>query len=267
MNSTSSSLNPSGPSPAPSKDGSSYSSFTPIIRPGTALSLAAGAFVIGIGASWIMAKRGKLPNPGALTGPRSSSIAASPAAASPAARLVPSSSAPRIGGRIAPRPPPTLVPTDAQPISMPEPSKLSAREAMRSGLAMALDWTGTDDAPKRPGSQAKTHVDSSDIFYAAKALGLGTALALSLFGFGTVGVMKALDVDDIPSFHARMRQLLGLRVLAANEALKPHTEFLRVAEVPEEEDQAALAALEMEWAEGEAEGAVQSTQVNLEAAS
>ncbi|KAI9216019.1 hypothetical protein BC828DRAFT_26496 [Blastocladiella britannica] len=224
-----------------------------LISPRTALTAAAVAFAAGLAGSWLLARRGRLPNPGAIT---KEEVMAMTRASTPSAKPAPSvtaSGAPprlrpvaRIGGRIAP---PTA--TNATPIPVPTASSAasslaaavssqsgpSARDAMRSGLAMALDITGSSDDGKNSKSVSGPAVDASNISYAARAFGIGTALAVGFFASGTLALMWTLDVHDIPSFHARMQTLLGTRVHALNVKLQPHTEFLRVAD-PDSEAEA-----------------------------
>ncbi|KAI9190171.1 hypothetical protein H9P43_001604 [Blastocladiella emersonii ATCC 22665] len=251
-----------------------------VIQPGTALAAAGVAFAVGLGASWLLARRGKLPNPGAVeamieqraspsspgagaaVASRISSAAAAmapatPTSAPPAAAATRRIQTNRIGGRV--QPAGTMSPAAAAAAIEQAQQRPSAKDAMKLGFRAALDITGSDDVPRSSaaaaGGKAAGPPDAADMVYAAKAFGIGTALALSLFGVGTWATMKALGVSDIAGFHLRMREVLGLRVLAINESLKPHTEFLRVPEPDnaEADDAAAFATLERAWDNEEAD--------------
>ncbi|KAJ3371441.1 hypothetical protein GGF31_003366 [Allomyces arbusculus] len=222
---------PTAPAPAPARQPPTLAGIT--INPGAVAAVAGTAFVMGLGASWIMARRGRLPKAGP----------------------VPTAAAPR-----GPVPRPSAAPTPATPQSVRgnaaarraaaaarrgpavSSSKAEAALVMRQGAASVFRMTTGND--EDPGSVPPA--DNDTVVFALNAFAAGTALAVGAFAVGVFAVSRMLDAHDIPTFHAKMQALMGPRLAAWQDAVRREAVFLQVPEQSAEEEAADPAWQELD---------------------
>ncbi|KNE67177.1 hypothetical protein AMAG_12245 [Allomyces macrogynus ATCC 38327] len=189
---------PTADAPAPARQPPTLAGIT--INPGAVAAVAGTAFAVGLGASWIMARRGRSRNTPTVRGNAAARRAAAAARRGPAVTS----------------------------------SKAEAALVMRQGAASVFRMTTGND--EDPGSVPPA--DNDTVVFALKAFAAGTALAVGAFVVGVFAVSRMLDAHDIPTFHAKMQALMGPRLAAWQDAVRREAVFLQVPEKSPEEEAA-----------------------------
>ncbi|KAJ3361370.1 hypothetical protein GGF32_007416 [Allomyces javanicus] len=212
---------PTTAAPAPARQPPTLAGIT--INPGAVAAVAGTAFAVGLGASWIMARRGRLTTAGPIP------TAAAPRTPVPRPAATPNTAPPAaVRGNAAAR----RAAAAARRGPAVTSSKAEAALVMRQGAASVFRMTtGNDEDPG-----AVPPADNDTVVFALKAFAAGTALAVGAFAVGAFAVSRVLDAHDIPTFHAKMQALMGPKLAAWQEAVRREAVFLQVPEQSSEED-------------------------------
>ncbi|KNE60400.1 hypothetical protein AMAG_05789 [Allomyces macrogynus ATCC 38327] len=195
--------------PAPARQPPTLAGIT--INPGAVAAVAGTAFAVGLAASWIMARRGRLPTAGPVP-------TSAPRTAVPRPSATPNpATPPAVRGNAAAR----RAAAAARRGPAVTSSKAEAALVMRQGAASVFRMTtGNDEDPG-----AVPPADNDTVVFALKAFATGTALAVGAFAVGVFAVSRMLDAHDIPTFHAKMQSLMGPRLAAWQEAVRREAVF------------------------------------------